>query len=231
MRRCLFLSFLLPLLIACPQPKKFSELVVSPVESAISVLITSVPDNVEILFEKSIVSTPARFKIKSIEQLLTGNIKATNKIEAVEQRIKIYSDEEIELILIFDSEFSKVPKTLGLANILVFDYSEGITFDFNKYEIRPNFKPLLITLADMLKKYFDGIDIYICGHSDSVGRREYNLGLSLNRAKSVYDELLKLGVKGANMNVQGFGSDYPLVSNDTEAGRAQNRRIEVILGR
>jgi len=230
MRRCLFLFFLLPLLLACPQPK-YSKLAVPLPKSPISVLITSVPDNVEILFDKRTLKTPTRLKIRSIDQLLIGNIKALDKTEVVEQRIKFYSEDEIELILIFDSEQSKIPKSLGLAKVLVFDYSEAITFDFNKYEIKPVFKPLLVNQAYMLKKYFDGVDVYICGHSDSVGRREYNLELSLNRAKSVYDELIRLGVQSAGMRLQGFGSDYPLVSNDTEAGRAQNRRIEVILGR
>jgi outer membrane protein OmpA-like peptidoglycan-associated protein len=206
------------------------ELAVSTPEPAISLLIKSVPDNVEILFGERKVITPARLKIHSIDQLFVNNIKAVNMPEAVEQRIKIYSEEEIEVILIFDSGLSEMAKALRLTKIVVFDYGEGVTFDFNKHEIKPAFKPLLAKQADMLKKYFDGIDIYICGHSDSVGRREYNLELSLDRAKSVYDELLKLGVPRANMKIQGFGSDYPLVSNDTEAGRAQNRRIEVILG-
>lgn len=231
MKRLLLLLLLLPLFIACPR-QKAPEPIVSPPVSVISVLITSVPENVEILFDDKIVSTPARFKVRSIDQLLTNNIKAAkNMTEAVEQRIKVYSEEEIEVILIFDSGLSKMANTLRLAKILVFDYGDSITFDFNKYEIKPAFIPLLAKQAYMLKKYFDGIDAYICGHSDSVGRHDYNLELSLNRAKSVYDELIKLGVRGANMRVQGFGSNYPLASNDNEAGRAQNRRIEIILGR
>jgi len=231
MKRCLFLSFLLPLLTACPQPKLPEPVIPPPPEPTVSVLIKSVPDNVEIVFDEQRISTPAKFKIHSIDQLLNNNIQALNMPEVTEQRINIYSEEEIEVSLIFDSGQSKMSRALGLAKIIVFDYGEGVTFDFNKYEIKPAFEPLLAKQADMLKKYFDGIDVYICGHSDSIGRRDYNMKLSLDRAKTVYDELVKLGVPRANMKVQGFGSDYPLVSNDTEAGRAQNRRIEIILGR
>jgi outer membrane protein OmpA-like peptidoglycan-associated protein len=230
-KRGLFLIFLLPLFAACPQPKSPKpELVTLPSENAFSVMITSVPNNVEILFGDMKAITPTKLKVHSIDQLLLDNIKAVNMPEVVERRIKIYSEKEVEVNLFFDRELSEMAKALNLTKIIVFDYGEGITFDFNKYEIKPNFKPLLAKQADMLKKYFDGIDVYVCGHSDSVGRRDYNLELSLDRAKSVYDELAKLGVPKSSMKIQGFGSDYPLVSNDTEEGRAQNRRIEIILG-
>jgi outer membrane protein OmpA-like peptidoglycan-associated protein len=148
----------------------------------------------------------------------------------VEKRIGIISENEVEVTLVFDRDQSMMAKVLNLPKILVFDYGEGITFDFNKSELKPNLKPILLKQADMLKNYFSGIDIYICGHSDSIGRRERNLELSLARAEAVFNELAELGVPKESMKKQGFGSSYPLVSNDTEAGRARNRRIEIILG-
>jgi len=231
-KRALPFAFLL-LLIACPKPVSLQppEPVITQPMPEISALVRSVPQNIEILFEgKSIGQTPANLKVYTIDQLSGGFSAANASDEVVEQRVSVITEKEVEVTLTFDLEQSKMAKALNLSRILVFDYGEGITFDFNKSEIKPDFKPLLERQAEMLKNYFSGIDVYICGHSDSIGRRERNLELSLERAMSVYEKLKADGVPRESMKVKGFGSDYPLVSNDTEAGRARNRRIEIILG-
>jgi len=230
-------SFFLSLLfwlIACTQPKPSAPKTVLPPplpEPAISALVNSIPDTVEISFKGEKVGyTPVKLKIHSVDQLISSLATVSNLEKAVEKRISIISESEVEVTLVFDSNQSVMTKVLNLPKILIFDYGEGITFDFNKSELKPDLKPILLKQAEMLKNYFSGIDIHICGHSDSIGRRERNLELSLARAESVFNELAELGIPKASMKKQGFGSDYPLVSNDTEAGRARNRRIEIILG-
>ena len=231
MKRALPLVFL-PLLIACPKPAPHEPATPHAPAPEISAIVKSVPENIEILFEgKNIGPTPARLKVHSIDQLSEAFSAANYQDEVAEQRVSFMAENDVEVTLTFGVEQSKMAKALNLSKILVFDYGQNITFDFNKSEIKPDFKPLLDKQAEMLKKYFSGIDIYICGHSDSIGSRDRNLELSLDRAISVYEKLLEDGVPKDSMKVKGFGSDYPLVSNDTEEGRARNRRIEIILGR
>jgi outer membrane protein OmpA-like peptidoglycan-associated protein len=66
----------------------------------------------------------------------------------------------------------------------------------------------------------------IQGHTDNIGSAVYNQGLSERRAKAVRDYLLDLGIDSSRLDAVGFGLDRPAVSNETEIGRARNRRIE-----
>jgi outer membrane protein OmpA-like peptidoglycan-associated protein len=198
---------------------------------SISATVHTLPTAGDIIFEGEKVGlSPVELKVNSINQL-TENLSAANIVgEPVEQRIKFLSSNAVEVTLVFGHDYPKVAKALNLKKILVFDYGDEITFEFNKSDLKPEFKTLLSELSAVLKKSFSGIDIHVCGHSDSVGRRERNLELSLERAESVFKVLSESGVPKVSMKVQGFGSDYPLMSNDTEAGRAKNRRTEIILG-
>jgi outer membrane protein OmpA-like peptidoglycan-associated protein len=234
--RLLLAMPLLALALACPKPIIPPEPEIPPPppppEPGIVALVKAVPGPVEVFFGgESIGHTPAQMKVHSVDQLSDGLTVADMPDGAVEQRISIITETEVEVTLVFDREKSQMAKALNLAKILVFDYGEEITFDYNQSELKPNFKPLLVKQAKLLNEYFSGIDVYICGHSDARGRRERNLELSLARALSVYEELLAAGVPKASMKIQGFGSDFPLAPNDTETGRARNRRIEIVLGR
>jgi outer membrane protein OmpA-like peptidoglycan-associated protein len=203
-----------------------------PPEPEISALVNTLPSAAEIVFDgQTIGPSPARLQVFSINEL-TENLTAANMPDdAVERRVKFISEKDVEVTLVFDRELSKMAKALNLSKILVFDYGAEFTFDFNKSEVKEDLIPLLKKQADLLNNYFDGIDIYLCGHTDSVGRKERNQELSLDRALAVFDELIKDGIPKERMKPQGFGSDFPLEANDTEEGRARNRRIEIILGR
>jgi len=71
--------------------------------------------------------------------------------------------------------------------------------------------------------------VRIEGHTDSVGPEAYNMKLSLQRAEAVMKYLVSQGVDADRMEVLGKGEDYPVASNDTDEGRAHNRRIEFII--
>jgi OOP family OmpA-OmpF porin len=71
--------------------------------------------------------------------------------------------------------------------------------------------------------------VLIEGHTDSIGSEEYNLILSRKRAGSVRDKLVADGIEQGRITTVGYGKKYPVVSNDTEANRALNRRVEVII--
>lgn len=102
----------------------------------------------------------------------------------------------------------------------------GITFPVDSSAIQPGFRRTLDDIAATLNRYPDSlIDVY--GHTDSTGSDEYNNALSDRRAQAVADYLGSRGVSSARMRWRGFGESQPIASNDTEQGRAANRRVEI----
>ena len=111
---------------------------------------------------------------------------------------------------------------------LILNLPAGVTFPVDSANIQPQFRTTLDQVADTLKQYPSTfIDIY--GHTDSTGSDQYNQALSERRAASVADYLSARGVQSARIATRGFGETQPIASNDTEAGRAANRRVEIKL--
>ncbi|MBI3769117.1 MAG: OmpA family protein [Deltaproteobacteria bacterium] len=102
----------------------------------------------------------------------------------------------------------------------------GVNFDFNKANIRADAAGILREAATILKDN-PNVQISVEGHTDSVGSDPYNLKLSLQRATSVKQFLAKEGVPDSRLSVRGLGETQPVASNDTDDGRAQNRRVEL----
>lgn len=100
-----------------------------------------------------------------------------------------------------------------------------VNFAFDKSDLQPLAKANLDKLADVLINNPD-TNINIYGYTDSKGTDEYNLSLSDRRAASVKAYLISKGIASSRMNTMGMGEASPIASNDTEAGRAQNRRVE-----
>jgi len=106
----------------------------------------------------------------------------------------------------------------------------GVNFDFDKATIRKDAAPVLDEAVATLKEA-SGLNVSVEGHTDSMGSDEYNEKLSQRRAGAVRDYLADHGVSASRMTVQGFGESKPVASNDTDEGRAQNRRVELrVLG-
>ena len=109
---------------------------------------------------------------------------------------------------------------------LVLNMPAGITFPINSYQIQPQFYGTLNQVAQTLAAYPQTlIDVY--GHTDPSGGDAINIPLSRNRAESVATYLSQQGVNRARIATQGFGSSQPIADNGTEAGRSQNRRVEI----
>jgi outer membrane protein OmpA-like peptidoglycan-associated protein len=102
---------------------------------------------------------------------------------------------------------------------------KGITFDTNKDTIRRSSFPTLDRAVAVLSEYPD-IRIMIVGHTDDRGQRDHNVELSQRRAESVKTYLVERGIKADRITTEGLGPDEPIDSNETKAGRANNRRIE-----
>ncbi|WP_251360101.1 OmpA family protein [Kangiella sp. TOML190] len=101
-----------------------------------------------------------------------------------------------------------------------------ITFETNRYDIQGNFYPVLNSVAKVLYKYKD-TDLEVAGFTDSTGSDAYNQQLSEKRADSVAGYLRGQQVAPQRLRSVGLGEAYPIASNDTESGRARNRRVEL----
>lgn len=102
----------------------------------------------------------------------------------------------------------------------------GVNFEFNSATLTYNAETILDRTARTLLDS-PGFDVLITGHTDSKGSDSYNMQLSKERAQSVRRYLVSKGVDGARLEFRGYGETKPVASNDTEAGRAENRRVEL----
>ncbi|MEO5973540.1 MAG: OmpA family protein [Sphingomicrobium sp.] len=102
----------------------------------------------------------------------------------------------------------------------------GITFDVDRYDIKPQFQSTLNEVAGTLRQYNQTF-VDVLGHTDSTGSDAYNQALSERRARSVANYLSSHGVAAARVATQGYGETMPIADNASEAGRAVNRRVEI----
>jgi outer membrane protein OmpA-like peptidoglycan-associated protein/Tfp pilus assembly protein PilF len=101
---------------------------------------------------------------------------------------------------------------------------KNIFFEYNSYQLKKESFPELEKLKKFILK--NNLSVEIQGHTDNEGTDAYNQKLSTNRAKSVLEYLLKIGVKKEQLSYKGYGFKHPIASNQTEEGRAKNRRTE-----
>ena len=106
---------------------------------------------------------------------------------------------------------------------------ENILFDFDKFNVKPHYYPILNKVADYMRSNPEA-RIILAGHTDNVGPRDYNIQLSHKRASAVRDYLVNTeGIDPGRITLNGFGADDPVSSNSTADGRAKNRRVQGIL--
>lgn len=113
-------------------------------------------------------------------------------------------------------------------NRLKLDIPSDISFQTGRSEISPNFHPILDRFASSLNEN-GGTTVTIVGHTDSTGSDAINIPLSHDRAARTRDYLVGRGVAANRFTIDGRGSHEPLVSNDTAANRARNRRVEIFV--
>jgi len=111
---------------------------------------------------------------------------------------------------------------------ITLDMPGNLTFGFDSAEVNASFHPVLDKVAQTLREY-DKTVIEVAGHTDSTGSDTYNQALSERRANNVAAYLSAQGVPATRMVTVGAGEAHPVASNDTEEGRAQNRRVEITI--
>ena len=109
---------------------------------------------------------------------------------------------------------------------LIVTFNEAILFDFNSYQLKEASQQNLMQTADVLVKYPD-TDLEVEGHTDNVGSEAYNLRLSEQRADAVKIFLVAHGVDPSRLASKGYGETHPVATNENDAGRAQNRRVQL----
>jgi outer membrane protein OmpA-like peptidoglycan-associated protein len=113
-------------------------------------------------------------------------------------------------------------------DLLRVSVSSEASFAFDSAEIKPEFRPTLDQVAEVLRGD-PNVRITIIGFTDSVGSAEYNQRLSERRAQATADYLISRGVGAGQVLARGLGESEPRASNATPEGRAQNRRVEIYL--
>ena len=103
-----------------------------------------------------------------------------------------------------------------------------VLFDLNKADLKPAGMRTVRRLSDFMMQYEDR-RVRVEGYTDSTGSESYNQDLSERRAMAVRDALMAEGIARSRIEVMGYGEAYPVVSNDTSAGRQQNRRVEIVI--
>ena len=104
-----------------------------------------------------------------------------------------------------------------------------VSFDTGRSAIKPNFAPILNQFANSLRNN-PNAEVRIIGHTDSTGTDAINNPLSVDRAASTRDYLIARGVQQQAFRIEGRGSHEPIADNNSDAGRAQNRRVEIYVG-
>jgi len=133
-----------------------------------------------------------------------------------------------------DKQAKEIEQTVPDAKVervgegIVVEFSSAVLFGFNKSDLSPDAQTNLDKLVKVLNTYPD-TDIEIQGHTDSKGSEAYNQTLSEKRAKVVTDYLTAKQIAQPRVSIKGFGETLPKYENETEEGRAQNRRVEFLI--
>lgn len=133
-----------------------------------------------------------------------------------------------------DKQAKEIENTVAGAEVeqvgegILVKFDSGILFDFNKSTLKGDAKANIAKLVETLNKEPD-TEILVVGHTDNVGTLAANDKVSNDRARSVRDYAISQGLAAGRIKTEGKNYSEPIASNDTEAGRAQNRRVEVVI--
>ena len=113
-------------------------------------------------------------------------------------------------------------------DVIKLNLPDGVTFDFNRTELKPQFYPALNNVAATLREYNQTM-VEVSGHTDNVGSEAVNQRISEQRAQNVASYLIGQGLQRERFEVAGYNFRHPVADNSTEQGRALNRRVEIRL--
>jgi outer membrane protein OmpA-like peptidoglycan-associated protein len=160
-------------------------------------------------------------------QAATQARQSEQQAAEAEQKAEGYRREREQELTRLQQALGQIAETRRTAMGVVMTLgSESVRFDFDKADIKPQYRETLSRIAGILST-LKGYSIYVYGYTDDVGTQEYNLGLSERRARAVRDYLVSSGINSTIMTARGFGKSNPRVPGDTPQARAKNRRVEI----
>ncbi len=164
---------------------------------------------------------------REAEKARLAQQQAEQARQQAEQAQQQASQNEMQMREQLRQQLNAVLETRETARGLIMNMSD-VLFDFNKYTLKPEAREKLAKVSGILLAY-SGLKLQVEGYTDSIGSDEYNQKLSEHRADSVRDYLVAQSVTSDNISAQGFGKNDPVADNSTDAGRAQNRRVELVV--
>ena len=152
---------------------------------------------------------------------------ARQQATLAEQKAEQYRQQREQELAHLQQVLSHIADTRRTAMGLVVTLgSNSVRFDFDKAEIKPQYREILSRIAGVLMTV-QGYSVHVYGYTDDVGTQEYNLQLSARRAQAVRDYLVQSGLDPKIMSTKGYGKSDPRVPGDSSAARAANRRVEI----
>ncbi|MGO1462602.1 MAG: OmpA family protein [Marinobacter sp.] len=158
--------------------------------------------------EKQVESAEERRRKLMLEKQSGEAARAQNEAEMLRKRMEELQAERTDRGMVL---------TLG-----------DVLFDLNKADLKASGEQTTGRLAQFMREYEDR-RVRVEGYTDSTGKDSYNQKLSERRAEAVRDALLSQGIERSRVETKGYGEAYPVASNDTSAGRQQNRRVEIVI--
>src|SRR5664279_2406339 len=144
-----------------------------------------------------------------------------------QQQLQVAESDKAAMRARLSQHLNSILQTRDTARGLIVSMSD-VLFDTGKYTLKPGAREKLSKVAGILMAY-PGLDIAVGGYTDNVGTDQLNQGLSEQRAGSVRDYLVQQGVSTNSITAKGFGNTLPVASNDSSAGRQENRRVELVV--
>lgn len=171
----------------------------------------------------------SEFLAKADKKTLTNyteNVVNTNPIMTVSvDTIKTTTTTTIK-----DTATSAITTTTATTTTIKTTISfNNVLFDYDKSNLKKEFLPEMDKAIALLKKEYPKVKFEVAGHTDSKGSDSYNMNLSKRRAAAVANYLASKGISKSRLNIIGYGATKPVAGNDTDEGRAKNRRTEIVI--
>jgi len=153
--------------------------------------------------------------------------KARQEQQAAEQSAQQAAQQTEQMRERLKQQLNQVLQTTETARGLIVNMSD-VLFDFNKYSLKPDAQVKLAKVSGILLAY-PNLKLQVEGYTDNIGSDEYNQKLSEERANAVRDFLVTQNVPQGSISSAGYGKSNPIADNSTNSGRAQNRRVEMVV--
>ncbi|WP_027722454.1 peptidoglycan-associated lipoprotein Pal [Maridesulfovibrio zosterae] len=168
--------------------------------------------------KKRVESSPAS---PAVEQRMTE--QKDNEQLRLEEQARLEKEKALQEQALKEEQMAAAAKKEF--NDAIVELGNMVHFDFDSFEIKEEYRPLLQAKAEVLKKY-DNVTMVIEGYCDERGTEEYNLALGERRARAAYEFLILLGVAPERLSIVSFGEEDPIDQGHNETAWAQNRRAQ-----